>query len=321
MIRSILWMNRWLSTSTARLTLLDMMFKEMFVGHVTWNNIEGIRKMLATRLLVQKLKSDGSIIQSFTRAEKDYVFDFNYDFEETAKNLSIFPVQPYPDLDMIVKPVGKECKYKVNPDNNTLYFSETYAVPSGMMIAIILPKGYKPISMGFSENVHIPNGAILCSVESPGYVNTKYLPKEDITVLFFNMIKNASIKFSFTAMIKDEHKDAFFLENREEDFYDYTTYYTKTDGLTITSKDLESFNHYFINGSDLNLIATEINRMLNKETTEDDKIIVARRITQMFTKTMATGNDIVSLLAFFVDHKDSIGGLISALLMSLQFGL
>lgn len=33
--------------------------------------------MLATRLVVQKLKIDGSIIQSVTAKEKDYVFDFN----------------------------------------------------------------------------------------------------------------------------------------------------------------------------------------------------------------------------------------------------
>lgn len=277
--------------------------------------------MLATRLVVQKLKIDGSIIQSVTAKEKDYVFDFNYGLEETAHNLDIFPVEPYPDLDMIISPVGNECKYEVNLENNTLYFSETYGVPSGMVIAIVLPKGYEPISMGFSENVHIPNGAVFFSIESPGYVDIKYLPKEDITVLFFLMTKNASIKFSFTATIKDEHKNELLLESRETDFYDYTTYYAKTDGLTITSKDLELFNQYFINGSDLNLIATEINRILDKEITKGDKTIVAQRITKMFTKAMATGNDIASLLALYSEHKDSIGGLISALLMSLQFSL
>lgn len=277
--------------------------------------------MLATRLLVQKLKSDGSIIQSFTIKEKDYVFDFNYDLEETAQNLNIFPVKPAPDLDMMVTPVGKECKYKVIPEKNSLYFSETYGVPSGVIIAIILPKGYEPIAMGFSENAHIPNGAIFYTIESPGYIDIRYSPKEDITVLYFYVIKNMSIKFSFTAMIKNDYKDSHCLDSRAEDFFDYATYYTKTDGLTVTSKDLEIFNHYFISGSDLNFIATEINRMMNKKTTREDKIKVARRITHMFTKTMALGNDIVSLIAFYADHKDSIGGLISALLMSLQFGL
>ena len=281
----------------------------------------GRENMLATRLVVQKLKSDGSIIQSFTLKKKDYMFDFNYGLEETAHNLDIFPVQPCPDLEMIISPVGNECRYEVNPENNTLYFSETYAVPSGMVIAIVLPKGYEPISMGFSENVHIPNGAVFCSIESPGYVDIKYLPSEDITVLYFLMTKNASIKFSFTATIKDEHKNELMLESRETDFYDYITYYAKTDGSTITSKDLELFNQYFISGSDLNLIATEFNRILNKEITKEDKTIVVQHITKMFTKAMATGNDIASLLSFYAEHKDSIGGLISALLMSLQFSL
>lgn len=276
--------------------------------------------MLVNRLVVQKLKNDGSIVQSYTPEDSFFRFDFNYEGEDTANNSDIFPVEPSPCLKMITIPVGRETKYFLNHHNNTLYFSEIYVVPEGMMIAVILPNGYKPISMGFSECAHIPNGAPFYTVESPGYIFINHLPAEDIFVLYFNVVRNAAFKFSITAIFDGEKKEEFLSNECMDEFYDYTLRYTKMDGKTITPKDLQSFNQCFARGADLNLIAESMNRLMEKGTSKDEKKSAAKRISEKFSNSMSTGGDIATLLEYYANHKEGINRVISALLMCLQFG-
>ncbi len=275
--------------------------------------------MLANRLLVQKLDNNGSIMQSWTVEPQDYSFCFNYVSEEAVDNYNIFPVEPCPSLKMLTTPVGEECVYKIDEKKKIIYFSELYSVPEGMIISVILPKGYKPVSMGFSESAHIPNLAPFTTIESPGYIYIKYLPKADIIVLSFKIVKSASFKFSFTAVFDIANNNLFEIDGGTNNYLWYSMRYARTDGSVITENDLQLFNSYFSGSADLNKIAEGMNKLLSDNTTEEEKNKVAKSISERLSGTIGTVSNITTLLGFYIEHKNSIDGIIAAILMFLQF--
>lgn len=270
--------------------------------------------MFTKYILIQKLNENGWFEQYFSGGG-EYVWHHLNRREIDTDDTRIFPVSVSGKCNFESVPQGRETTYVVSSNNKTFKYIENYAVQDGFMIAVRMPKGYIPLTLGFGEKVKLPFGEE--KSVSPGYIEVLYNEIEKICTVVFTINKQTNFQFKCTG--------CFCEDNYPTSLNNYTgtpmnaVIKAHSDSVkAVTSKDLLAFSEYFSKDADLDntaLLINEIKNILNEENDVDEGKI-RKHLTELLGM-VNTSSSFVTLVDSY-NSGNAVYKFITAILLGLQ---
>lgn len=273
--------------------------------------------MFTNYILIQKLESDGNFTQYFSN-QGQLVWRFLERKQLNYDNQNIFPFEIDGNIVFNEVKKGRETSLIVDKEKRTFTFKENYSVPSGFIIAVVLPKNYVPISFNFGVKAFIPMGEVKpCP---PGYIEVFYNKIENLCSVVFTITNQANFQFSCCG----HYSYAEFpssLNNYLGSVLGATIRANDIGAEAITCEQLKVFSTYFKNETDLSEIAKALNELKtivmenHIDTTKEERI--KHQIGQSLSNTVSVAGSIVTLVDSYLSGN-SVAKFISAIILSLK---
>lgn len=277
--------------------------------------------MFTNYMLVQKIGDNGEFFQ-YCSEKTDFIWDFIERKQISSDKAEIFPMAINGKNVKFTK-YRKTCETKLlfNSTRKSFTYNENYSVPGGFVIAIVFPKNFIPVSLGFGEKAMIQSGGKVGS-DSPGSFDVLYNKVEKITTIVFSIVKNTNFQFSCCGVwTKDEFPSS--MNNFNSDI-DAVISMNSERNRAIEEKDLQVFKDYFKDDTKLSDIAKQLNVLANSVSDKRDKDLginqkeIMGKIEKTFSDKLSTTSNVITLMDSYL-NDGIVAKLIAALLMLIRF--
>jgi len=270
--------------------------------------------MFTKYILVQRLNENRRFEQYFSGVG-EYVWHHITRKEIDSDDTRIFPISISGNYNFQSVPQGRETTYIVDPNRKTFKYTENYSVQEGFMIAVRMPKGYIPLTLGFGERVKLPFGDE--KSVSPGYIEVLYNQIEKICTVVFTINNQTNFQFNCTGCVCEGNYPTS-LNNYSGTPINAVIKAHTNDVKAITNKDLEIFSEYFLENTDFEDTALLINNI--KGILDEENHIDEEKVHNYLNKLLGVINTSSSFVTLIDSYNsgNSAHKLIAAILLGLQ---
>lgn len=250
---------------------------------------------MITRLMVIQCIHENGEIDVFQISSDNFQWTFETEREKLEAEEIYFPFSLFGSFNILKRKPGRETKTILA--QNKITFHDDYGVPSGTVVAILLPQNYIPEIIKFKDKPFIPIGFSGHVVTKPsGQFQILYNPYERRCAIIFNIHEN--VVFGFKCISKLVANQEFpqgenYIDN---DLFDITLSSKFLNVDAITTEDLMVINEALTPDHQVELKSL-LNDLLKavKERDKEKSNLLVEKSSKLLLNTTGIASSIVTI--------------------------